>query len=103
MLREVNLALLKSLKAEQWKHHGTHAERGEETVEHIVRMFAGHDVNHIGQIERIWRRGKSEGAKVFPADVFVTLRRRDRVPKTHYLDWYRLPLDLVKRRQGAAA
>jgi hypothetical protein len=50
--REANLALLKSLTQEQWKHHGIHSERGEETVEHIVRMFAGHDVNHIRQIER---------------------------------------------------
>jgi hypothetical protein len=51
--REANLALLKSLTPEQWKHHGIHSERGVETVEHIVRMSAGHDVNHIGQIERI--------------------------------------------------
>jgi len=32
---------------------GVHSERGVETVEHIVRMFAGHDLNHIRQIERI--------------------------------------------------
>ena len=51
--REANLALLKSITPEQWKHHGVHSERGEETVEHIVRMFAGHDLNHILQIERI--------------------------------------------------
>jgi hypothetical protein len=30
-----------------------HSERGEETIEHITRMFAGHDVNHDRQIERI--------------------------------------------------
>src|SRR5208283_3949265 len=53
VLREANLALLKSLTPEQWKHHGIHSERGEETVEHIVRMFAGHDLNHIQQIERM--------------------------------------------------
>jgi hypothetical protein len=53
VLREVNLALLKSLTPEQWKHHGMHAERGQETVEHIVRMTAGHDLNHTKQIERI--------------------------------------------------
>lgn len=53
VLRETNLALLKTLTPEQWKHHGVHAERGVETVEHIVRMFAGHDLNHIAQIERI--------------------------------------------------
>jgi hypothetical protein len=52
-VREANLALLKSLKPEQWKHYGMHAERGQETIEHIVRMFAGHDINHLQQIERI--------------------------------------------------
>ena len=52
-LRESNLALLKSLTPEQWKHHGMHSERGTETVEHIARMMAGHDINHFEQIERI--------------------------------------------------
>lgn len=52
-LREANLALLKSLTPEQWKQQGIHAERGPETVEHIVKMFAGHDLNHLGQVERI--------------------------------------------------
>jgi DinB superfamily len=51
--REANLSLLKSLKPEQWKHYGIHAERGQETVEHVVRMMAGHDLNHLQQIERI--------------------------------------------------
>jgi hypothetical protein len=53
VLREGNLALLKSLAPEQWKHFGMHSERGEESIEHIVKMMAGHDVNHIQQIERI--------------------------------------------------
>jgi uncharacterized damage-inducible protein DinB len=53
VLREANLALLKSLSPEQWKHYGQHAERGQESIEHIVAMIAGHDVNHIKQIERI--------------------------------------------------
>jgi DinB superfamily len=53
VLRETNLALLKSLTPEQWKQFGMHSERGQETIEHIVRMFAGHDLNHIAQIERI--------------------------------------------------
>jgi hypothetical protein len=51
--REANLSLLKSLTPEQWKHFGMHAERGQESIEHIVRMFAGHDLNHLEQIERI--------------------------------------------------
>jgi hypothetical protein len=53
VIREANLLLLKSLSPEQWKHYGQHAERGQESIEHIVRMVAGHDVNHIHQIERI--------------------------------------------------
>ena len=52
-VREANLALLKSLTPEQWKHFGVHSERGRETIEHIVRMTAGHDMNHLQQIERI--------------------------------------------------
>jgi hypothetical protein len=55
-LREANLALLKSLTPEQWTHYGMHAERGQESIEHIVRMFAGHDINHLQQIERILGR-----------------------------------------------
>jgi len=51
--REANLALLKSLKPEQWKHYGIHAERGQESIEHFVRLIAGHDLNHLQQIERI--------------------------------------------------
>jgi DinB superfamily len=57
-LREANLALLKSLSPDQWKHFGQHAERGQESIEHIVRMIAGHDINHISQIERILTRKK---------------------------------------------
>jgi DinB superfamily len=53
VLREGNLALLESLEPEQWKHCGLHSERGQESIAHIVRMFAGHDINHLRQIERI--------------------------------------------------
>jgi len=53
VLREVNLALFETLTPEQWRHHGMHAERGMETVEHMVRLFAGHDLNHTQQIARI--------------------------------------------------
>ncbi len=52
-MREANLALLKSLTPDQWKRYGMHSERGQETIEHIVRMFAGHDINHLKQIEGI--------------------------------------------------
>jgi hypothetical protein len=50
-VRAANLALYHSLSPEQWKHFGIHSERGQESVEHIVRMMAGHDINHLKQIE----------------------------------------------------
>jgi hypothetical protein len=54
--REANLALLKSLSPEQWKHYGMHAERGQESIEQMVLMFAGHDINHLQQIQTILRK-----------------------------------------------
>lgn len=53
VLREANLALLKSLTPDQWKLHGLHEERGKVTIEHLARMSAGHDINHTRQVERI--------------------------------------------------
>lgn len=51
--REANLVLLKSLTPEQWKQCGMHSERGEESIERIVNLICGHDINHIEQIARI--------------------------------------------------
>ena len=56
VLREVNLSLLKSLNPEQWKHYGMHSERGQESIEHMVRIYAGHDINHLQQIENFLAR-----------------------------------------------
>jgi hypothetical protein len=53
VLREGNLELLRSLEPEQWTHYGQHSERGQESIEHIVRMFAAHDINHLQQIAEI--------------------------------------------------
>ncbi|KAA9349606.1 hypothetical protein [Larkinella humicola] len=33
--------------------YGQHAERGKETILDIVRYYAGHDLNHLAQIEAI--------------------------------------------------
>lgn len=52
-LRENNLRMLKALPKNLWENYGMHQERGKETVAHIVRMFAGHDLNHVAQIEKI--------------------------------------------------
>jgi hypothetical protein len=36
-------------------HHGLHAERGKETIAHLIRLCAGHDLNHLKQIEALVR------------------------------------------------
>jgi hypothetical protein len=53
ILRENNLIMLKALPKEAWDNYGMHLERGKESIAHVVRMFAGHDTNHIRQIESI--------------------------------------------------
>ena len=53
ILRENNLAMLKALAPEAWEYYGLHMERGKETIAHMARMFAGHDTNHVAQVERI--------------------------------------------------
>jgi hypothetical protein len=60
--REANLVLYKSLTPDQWKLYGMHSERGQESVEHIARMMAGHDLNHLQQIERILASPKKSAA-----------------------------------------
>jgi DinB superfamily len=63
VLRENNLAMLKALPRESWDNYGMHAERGKETIAHLARMFAGHDTNHILQVERIAGQLKSARKK----------------------------------------
>jgi uncharacterized damage-inducible protein DinB len=52
-LRRWNLALIKSLKPEQTAKPVTHPERGTMTFFTILETMAGHDINHLGQLERI--------------------------------------------------
>jgi hypothetical protein len=35
-----------------------HSERGQETIERSATMFAGHDLNHLAQIEQILAKKK---------------------------------------------
>jgi len=60
VLRENNLRMLKALPKELWENYGMHQERGKETIAHIVRMFAGHDLNHLAQVEKM---AKESGKK----------------------------------------
>lgn len=60
VLRENNLAVLKGLPKELLENYGMHQERGKESIAHIVRMYAGHDLNHLGQVEKIAREFRSK-------------------------------------------
>ena len=51
--RSSTLSLLRRVDASLYDNHGVHGERGKETAAHIVRLYAGHDRNHLGQIERL--------------------------------------------------
>jgi len=53
VLRKANLRLVKRASAEDLKRVGVHAERGDESVEHMLRLYAGHDLLHLRQIDRI--------------------------------------------------
>jgi hypothetical protein len=55
--RVANLALLRRVDPRLHENYGLHSERGRETVSHMIRLYAGHDLNHLGQIERIVGRG----------------------------------------------
>jgi len=52
-VRAWNLALLKAAPAEAWSKTLTHPERGDMTFQTVVETMAGHDLNHLGQLETI--------------------------------------------------
>ncbi len=53
VLRAANTRLLASLDAEERRRFGTHSERGEESITQLMSLQAGHDRNHLAQIERL--------------------------------------------------
>lgn len=53
VLRRSNLRVLDRASDSDLKRVGLHAERGEESLGHMVRLYAGHDLLHIRQLERI--------------------------------------------------
>lgn len=50
-VREWNLALLRSLTPEQLSRKVTHPERGTMALKTILETAAGHDLNHLKQLE----------------------------------------------------
>jgi len=51
-IRESMLPLLRGLNDDELERYGMHAERGKESVRHLLALYAGHDRNHLAQIER---------------------------------------------------
>jgi hypothetical protein len=52
-LREWNLALIGSTPPQSMSKPVNHPERGDMTFRTIVETMAGHDLNHLGQLDRI--------------------------------------------------
>jgi hypothetical protein len=52
-LRRSHVALLSGLSAKDRARAGRHSQFGRLTIDRIVRLLAGHDVNHARQIEAI--------------------------------------------------
>ncbi len=60
ILRSLNLRFLTGLPDQAFERVGIHSERGEERLDHMVRLYAGHDLVHLRQLDRIFeavRRG----------------------------------------------
>jgi hypothetical protein len=53
ILRDGNLRMFDKLTPEQWQRGGVHVERGPMTVADLARQIAGHDINHVAQVEKI--------------------------------------------------
>jgi uncharacterized damage-inducible protein DinB len=53
ILRRANLRLLRSVEPALYRNAGMHQERGRESIDHLIRLYAGHDLNHLTQIDRL--------------------------------------------------
>lgn len=52
-VRAGNLRLVHMLGPAERARVGIHTERGEESIEHLLHMYAGHDILHLNQLARI--------------------------------------------------
>lgn len=56
VIRRSNVRLFERATDDDLARVGIHSERGEESLQHLMKLYAGHDIVHLRQIERI-RRG----------------------------------------------
>lgn len=54
-LRLANIRLFERASADDLARVGIHAERGEESLAQLLRLYAAHDLVHLRQLERIRR------------------------------------------------
>jgi hypothetical protein len=52
-LRRSNVRIFEHASAADWARVGIHSERGEESLRHLLNLYAGHDIVHLRQIDRI--------------------------------------------------
>ena len=52
-LRRWTLALFRKIGPDDLRREAFHPERGPETLDTVIRLLAGHDLNHLAQLERI--------------------------------------------------
>jgi len=57
-VRRWNLALLDTVTAEEFNKQVSHPERGQMTFRTIIETMAGHDQNHLKQLQRIADAGE---------------------------------------------
>ncbi len=60
VLRRSNLRLLTRAAPADLTRVGVHVERGEERIDHMIKLYAGHDVLHLNQIDRITNAIKAD-------------------------------------------
>jgi tRNA-binding protein len=75
-LRTSLIRLVRGLGDDELDRFGMHAERGKESVRDLLGLYAGHDLNHLAQIERLNVERESAGgtaAAFAPAPVKAEL------------------------------
>jgi len=62
LIRQANLGMFDRLTPQQWESRGLHTERGPMTVADLARQMAGHDINHVAQVEKMLAADSSQAS-----------------------------------------
>ena len=76
--RERNVALLRAVPKEMWENFGMHEERGRETITRLTEMVAGHDINHVRQIEDMAKALKPKPRRSLRSEARSQKRKRSK-------------------------